>query len=232
MYDPQINMKGIRRSSMIQEVPVNFSRKIVVADGSEIHCLSAPSKRNQNAMKDVVTRAIVFASVFVVFLLRGNTSIFRFNTPNRVTLVTEIESLKQDLQSFEKLKKQYIDEETQLNWDKQHIAESEDIAASILASSRELSERFHAEEHHIKEVTEHMHEHMQLAAKSNANAAVRDHESVINLSRDIQETYKEAKQENQEKLALRRQIAKAIEELQQKNIDVPQDIYDRMNSVH
>ena len=214
---------------MIQEVPVSFSNKVVVDHGSEKHCPSAPPK--QSIVKDLVIKAFVLASMFSVFLVKGNTTILRFNTPSRVTLLSEIDSRKHELESFQKLKKQYVDEETQLNWDKQHISESEDIVTSMLASSQELSERFHDEEHHIRQETEHMHKDLQAAARSNSNAAEQDHDSVRKLSRDIQETYKEVKQEHEETIQLRRQIAKTMEELRQKNIAVPEDIYERLNSL-
>jgi hypothetical protein len=117
-----------RRSSMIQEIPLKYSDKVVVNNGDDSQSpLASPSK--PSAAKELIRTLVVFASMFVVFLLKGNTSLFRFNTPCRISLLREIDRLQHDLESFERLKKQYVDEEVQLQWDKQHILESEDIGA-------------------------------------------------------------------------------------------------------
>lgn len=215
---------------MIQEVPTEFSKRVVVNHGTDGQPQQTPSKPNA-ATKDIAIKSLVLASMFIVFIFKGNTSIFRFNTPSRVSLLNEIDHLKYDLKAYEALKEQYVHEEMQLQWDKQHITESEEVVTSMLASSKDLSDRFHDVQQHIKEESDHMHEDIQAATKSSNNAAKHDHETVMMLSQDIQKTNSEAKHEHEETVSLRRQISKVIEELNQKNIKVPDHIYDKLNSL-
>ena len=124
-----------------------------------------------------------------VFLLRRNTSLFRFNVPSRVSLLSKINQLKHDLEFYEKLKKQYANKEVQLQWDRLHIQESEEIVNGMAASSQELTF-------------------------------------------DIEEAFVVAKQVQDEIAELRRQIAETMKELIQQNIDVPKDLFDRLDSTH
>lgn len=230
MCAPHINMKGIRRSSMIQEIPLKYSDKVVVNNGDDSQSpLASPSK--PSAAKELIRTLVVFASMFVVFLLKGNTSLFRFNTPCRISLLREIDRLQHDLESFERLKKQYVDEEVQLQWDNQHILESEDIVTSMVSSSMELSTKFHEEEQHIKETSAHIHEDMQAASKLANVEHQKDDERVHSLSRDVQEMYLQTKHEHEETVALRRQIAETMEELRKQHVIVPQDIYNRLEAL-
>ncbi|KAL3777542.1 hypothetical protein ACHAWO_005961 [Cyclotella atomus] len=223
-------MKAIRRSSMIQEVPAEFSERVVVNHGTDGQPPSTPSKPSA-AVKDITIKSLVIASMFVVFLFKANTSIFRFNTPSRVSLLDEIDHLKHDLKAYEALKEQYVNEEMQLQWDKQHITESEEVVTSMIASSKDLSDRFHDVEQHMKEENDHMHEGIQAASKSSTNAAKHDHETVMKLSKDIQETNAEARHAHEETVSLRRQISEMMEELSQKNIKIPEQIYDKLNAL-
>lgn len=124
-----------------------------------------------------------------VFLLRRNTSLFRFNVPSRVSLLSKINQLKHDLEFYEKLKKQYANKEVQLQWDRLHIQESEEIVNGMAASSQELTF-------------------------------------------DIEEAFVVAKQVQDEIAELRRQITETMKELIQQNIDVPKDLFDRLDSTH
>ena len=74
-----------------------------------------------------------------VFLLRRNTSLFRFNVPSRVSLLSKTNQLKHDLEFYEKMKKQYANKEVQLQWDRQHIQKPEEIVNGMAASSQELT---------------------------------------------------------------------------------------------
>lgn len=228
-----MKMKGIRRSSMIQEVPVKFSDRVLVNNGNDAHCLKMegePSK--SNAVREIVKTCAVAASLCIVFLCKGNRSMFRFNAPSRITLLDEIDHLKHDLEPFEKVKEQLVEEEVHLNWDKQRIAESEDIVSSMVASSKELSARFHEEEIHLQAETHRMHEDIQKASKLSSDAAKHDHDTVHDLSSDIQATYLEAKHEHEETVALRRQVYQTMQELRKQNIEVPNEVYERLNALH
>lgn len=229
---PQMKMRGgmNRRSSMVQEVPVKFSKKLDLSNHSSSQC--AVSHTKPSSVKEIIKNLLVLASMFSVFLLKGNTSLFRFNTPSRVSLLSEIDHLKHDLASYDKLKKQYANEEVQLKWDRQHIQESEDIVNDMVASSQDLSARFHEEEQHVKEEQQHLHEEIQVASKHKNEAATSYHESTTALSRDIEQTYVEAKHEQEEIAELRRQISQTLKDLTQQNIDIPKDLFDRLNSLH
>ena len=220
----------IRRSSMVEEVPVKFSKKLDLSNENTSQC--PVSNMKPSIVKELIKTLLILASIFSVFLLKGNTSVFRFNTPSRVSLLSEIDHLKLDLESYEKLKNQLANEEVQLKWDRQHIQESEDIVNDMVASSRDLSARFHEEEQHVKEEQQHLHEEIQVASKQKNEAASRYHESTIALSRDIEETYIEAKHEQEDITELRRQISQTMKDLTQQNIDVPKDLFDRLNSLH
>ena len=196
--------------------------RLAVDNGSASQCPSPPSK--SSPVKDIFTTATVCVLMFTSFLFAGDASISRLNALSRDNLLREIDSLQQDLESFEKLKQQYDHDETQLNWDKQQIIESEDIVTNMLNESQELSERFNDEEREIRQESEHMHQDLLAAAKSNREAATRDQESISYLRKDLQDAYIEVKQEHEDTVQLRRQIAEMMIELRRKNIAIPEHI--------
>lgn len=226
-------MKAIRRSSMIEDVPLNFSKKVVVESGiisaEDRNRDAAHSKRD--AVKDIVSMALMFISMFSVFLVKGNTFVLKFNRPSRVSLLSEIDRLQQDLEAFRKLKEEYKDEEAQLTWDKEHILETEHIVTSMLEKSREAKEQSYNGEIKIKEEIEHMHEDMQTDNKSSNNAAKHDSGLIRDLKKDIEDTNREIKQEQDETALLRQQITETMAMLRQKNISLPEHLHDRLNSL-
>eukprot|EP00956_Cyclotella_meneghiniana_P023771 scaffold46878_cov72-Cyclotella_meneghiniana.AAC.2 len=214
----------IRRSSMVEEVPVKFSKKLDLSNENTSQC--PVSNMKPSLVKEIIKTLLILASIFSVFLLKGNTSVFRFNTPSRVSLLSEIHHLKHDLESYERLKKQLADKEVQLKWDRQRIQESEEIVNGMVTSSQDLSARLHEQEQQDQQ----LHEEIQVASKQKNEAATRYHESTIALSRDIKNTYVEAKHEQEDIAELRRQISQTMKDLTQQNIDVPKELFDRLKS--
>ena len=226
-------MKGIRRSSMIQEVPVKFSDRVLVHNGSDGQCQKMEVKPPKpNAVREIAKTCAIAASLCIVFLCKGNRSIFRFNAPSRITLLNEIDILKHSVEPFEKVRQEFFEEEVHLKWDKQRIAESEDVVSSMVSSSKELSARFHDEERHLQAETNHIHEEIQKAAKVSSHVAKHDHDAVHDASKDIQATYLEGKREHEETVALRRQVYETMEELRKQNVEVPNEVYERLNALH
>ena len=224
---PQMIMKRggkTRRSSMIEEVPAKFFTKLEPSSDNFLQCTAKHAK--PSLIKEIIKTLLILASIFSVFLLKGNTSVFRFNTPSRVSLLSEIDHLKHDLESYERLKKQLADKEVQLKWDRQRIQESEEIVNGMVTSSQDLSARLHEQEQQDQQ----LHEEIQVASKQKNEAATRYHESTIALSRDIKNTYVEAKHEQEDIAELRRQISQTMKDLTQQNIDVPKELFDRLKS--
>jgi cell division septum initiation protein DivIVA len=174
----------------------------------------------------------VLGAIFGVFLLKGNTSLFRFNTPSRVSLLHQIDELKHDLESYEKLKKTYVDDAVQLSWDKQHIIESENVVHSMMNSSIELSQHFYEEEQKLLKENEHAQELVAELSRHASDAVQLDHEAMRRVSREIEKSYSVAQNEHQKNVALRRQIAETMKELKRHNIAVPEHILQRLVSQH
>ena len=122
---------------MVEEVPVKYSKELDLNSENSSQCPVSNTK--PSVVKEIIKTLLILASIFSVFLLKGNTSVFRFNTPSRVSLLSEIDHLKHDLESYERLKKQLADKEVQLKWDRQHIQEPEEIVNGMAASSQELT---------------------------------------------------------------------------------------------
>eukprot|EP00956_Cyclotella_meneghiniana_P021354 scaffold38787_cov73-Cyclotella_meneghiniana.AAC.10 len=177
----------IRRSSMVEEVPVKYSKELDLNSENSSQCPVSNTK--PSVVKEIIKTLLILASIFSVFLLKRNTSVFRFNTPSRVSLLSEIDHLKHDLESYERLKKQLADKEVQLKWDRQHIQESEEIVNGVVTSSQDLTF-------------------------------------------DIEEALIVVKHEQEEIAELRRQIAITMKDLIQQNIDIPKDLFDRLDSLH
>lgn len=218
---------------MISEVPLQFSSSVVVKNGDD-NCKSTTEAilTKPSFVKDIMKTLTVLVSLFVVFLLKGNTTLFRFNTPSRISLLHQIDELKHDLESYEKLKKTYVDDAVQLSWDKQHIIESERVVQSMMNSSIELSQHFYDEEQKLLKENEHAHELVDELSKYASDAAQLDHEAMRKISRDIEESYSEVQNEHQRNIALRRQIAETLKELKLQNIEVPEHILQSLVSQH
>ncbi|KAL3787346.1 hypothetical protein HJC23_004371 [Cyclotella cryptica] len=231
MCTPQTKPR-IRRSSMISEVPVNFSSSVVVKDGDEGYSRTEATSTKPCIVKDMIKTLTVLGSMFAVFLLKGNASLFRFNTPSRISLVHQIDELKHDLESYETLKKTYVDDAVQLSWDKQHIIESERVVNSMMNSSIELSQHFYDEEQKLIQENEQAHQLVAELSKHAADAVQLDHEAMLKISREVEESYSEAQNEHRQNVALRRQIAETMQELKRRNIEVPEHILQSLFAQH
>eukprot|EP00804_Cyclotella_cryptica_P004177 CCRYP_014555-RA/>CCRYP_014555-RA protein AED:0.43 eAED:0.43 QI:0/-1/0/1/-1/1/1/0/219 len=217
---------------MISEVPVNFSSSVVVKDGDEGYSRTEATSTKPCIVKDMIKTLTVLGSMFAVFLLKGNASLFRFNTPSRISLVHQIDELKHDLESYETLKKTYVDDAVQLSWDKQHIIESERVVNSMMNSSIELSQHFYDEEQKLIQENEQAHQLVAELSKHAADAVQLDHEAMLKISREVEESYSEAQNEHRQNVALRRQIAETMQELKRRNIEVPEHILQSLFAQH
>lgn len=225
-------MKGIRRSSMLEDVPLQFSDKVVVDScSSSKERLSPNAPLKQGVIYDIATKALFIAPMISIFLVADSILILRTNTPSRVALLNEIDRLEHNLESYKILKKKYQDEEVQLNWDKRHIKESESIVQTMLTKSQEVKERSYSEERAIKEETKHMQDDLHRDINANNMAAQHNSEAVHDLKKEIQRIQHEIKLEQDETVALRRQIAQTMTNLSHKNISLPEHLHDRLNSL-
>jgi hypothetical protein len=216
---------------MISEVPLKFSPSVVVNKGDDgCDSRTEATLTKPSVVKDTIKTLMVLGSMFALFLLKGNTSLFRFNTPSRISLQQQIQELKHDLESYEKLKKTYVDDAVQLSWDKQQITESEDVVHSMLNSTIERSQRFYDEEQKLIKKNEHAHEEVAELLKDGSASVQLDHEAMLKISRAIEETYTKVHHEHQQNVALRQQIAETIKEMRRQNIEVPEQILQSLAS--
>ena len=164
-------------------------------------------------MKDIIKFLTVLASLFAVFLLKGNMSVFRFNRPSQITLLTQIDELKHDLDAYEK-----------------HITHSEGVVKSLAQSTDEMMSRFNDEELKIMVQSETIHRDIAEASEDGNDASRLDHEAMVRVSKDIQESNSRADLEHQENSLLRRQIGEKMEEFRRNSIDVPDHILQSLSS--
>lgn len=210
---------------MISEVPIKFSPSVVVNNGDDgCDSRAEDTLTKPSVVKDIMKTLMFLGSMFAVFLLKGNTTLFRINTPSRISLLHQIEELKHDLESYEKLKKTYVDDAVQLSWDKQQITESEEVVHSMLNTTIELSQRFYEKEQHLIKKNEHIHEEIAELLKDGSAAGQLDHEAMLKISRAIEETYSKVNYEHRQNVALRQQIAQTIQEMKRQNMEIPEQI--------
>ncbi|KAL7518429.1 hypothetical protein ACHAWX_003252 [Stephanocyclus meneghinianus] len=222
-------MPGPMRSS----APPRRSSSLIVDNGDDDSCSrmeATPTK--PSVVKDIIKTLVVLGFMFAVFLLRGNTSLFRFHAPSRLSLLHQLQELQHDLESYEELKKWYVDAEVKLSWEKHQIMESEDVVHSLQNSTIELSKRFYDQEQKLLRQNERAHEELAEFAKDAAAAAQLDHKAMLEISREIEKSYSQVHNKHQQNIALRRQIAETIQEMKRQNMEVPEHILARLNSEH
>ena len=220
-------MPGHMRSS----APPRRSSSLIVDNGDDdgFSRMEATPKK-PSVVKDIIKTLVVLGFVFAVFLLRGNTSLFRFHAPSRLSLLDRLQELQHDLQSYEELKKWYVDAEVKLSWEKQQITESEDVVHSLRNSTIDLSRRFYDQEQKLLRQNERAREELAEFAKAASAAAQLDHDAMLEISRDIEETYSQVLNKRQQNFDLRRQIAETIQEMKRHNMEVPDHILVRLKS--
>lgn len=137
-------------------------------------------------------------------------------------MLDQISKLKNDLDSFNRLKKSFVDDELELGWERQHISELETNIHGIENTLKQVSRKFREEEEELMEKNKQMNEVLQTAFQQNVNAQKLDHEAMAKLSRTISETYSQLDKEHRENTELRRQVAKMMEEMKLEHIPIPE----------
>eukprot|EP01082_Thalassiosira_pseudonana_P003902 g2495.t1 g2495 contig12:234265-234945(+) len=205
----------IRRVSM-QHVPLKkYSDSVLIDSGSAtVYTLSS---NKQHSVNDIFKTISILAVCFVFVLLKGSTSFH-----SKPITLDQISKLKNDLDSFNRLKKSFVDDELELGWDRQHISELETNIHGIENTLKQVSRKFREEEEELMEKNKQMNEVLQTAFQQNVNAQKLDHEAMAQLSRKISETYSQLDKEHRENTELRRQVAKMMEEMKLEHIPIPE----------
>lgn len=133
----------------------------------------------------------------------------------RDALSRQIESLNHDLESFEKLKKSFIDDEMELSWDRQHVAELEENLKRMKSSFDMLTLQFSGEEKILKEKNRQMIEALKASSKIAADSIKLDHNVMKDISTELAKTEQEYAKEHVQNQELKKLIAEKAEEIKQ-----------------
>lgn len=177
--------------------------------GNEIENASAirspPNARRRRfniVLKKVLFGSCLTAACCFTFLSRGTHA-----------LSSRIDALARDIDSSERLKRDLVDEQLELRWERQHAEQLETTIASMRDSFGRAKRSFHEEETELVARNE-----VLAAALDDRNSSV----ASARLSRHAAAAHAELESEEGDNALLKREFATMVSEMRKENIPLPQ----------
>ena len=197
-------------TEIIYKLPhVPFPKTDVMVDiGTIEHPRCNIKKRS---FSEIVKTALFCTSIFMVFILRGNNSV-----------VDPLVRLSHQLESLDRLKKEFVDDELELSWDRQHIAELQSNIDSMKSSFGNLRKQFHQEEASLIQKNESFREAIASTTELHSSVQKLDRDVFLQLASQVEKAHMELDQEMAENAKLKKLLADTIDEMNRQNIPIPE----------
>ena len=193
------------------------SNNIVLESGTAT--THSPPNARKRTFSDMLKTGLLFGLCFVVVLFKGNT-IFAFSGTNAT--LDQISKLTHDLDSFDRLKKEFVNDELELRWDRQHIAELLENVQSMRDGFGRVTQSFYQQEHDLVKKNGSLREALITSSELNTNIRKLDHDEAVQLSKQVEKVHSELENEVAKNAVLKKLLAETIQEMQKENIPVSQ----------
>mmetsp|Transcript_8482 Transcript_8482/g.18987 ORF Transcript_8482/g.18987 Transcript_8482/m.18987 type:complete len:225 (-) Transcript_8482:154-828(-) len=198
----------------LPEMPLyKCASTIILECGNTTH---APSNTKKRSFDNIAKTALFCGSCFAVLLLRGS-DIFSSNA-----MGNQIDTLIHDLDSFNRLKKELVDDELELNWDRQHMSELDDNIESMKGSFERLTHFYHQEEADLGKKNESLREALIISSDPHSSVHELDRDVFLQLSKQAGKVQSELDHEMAENAALKKRLAETITDMQNALLPVPE----------
>lgn len=137
-------------------------------------------------------------------------------------MMDQVSKLTHDLEPFNQLKKEFVDDELELSWDRQHIAELQDSMKSMKDSFEKVARTFGTEEEDLVKKNESLREALVTSSHLNSSVQKLDQGVFLQLSRQAARVHMELDAEMAENAALRKALADTMWDMEKQKMDVPQ----------
>ena len=205
------------KANVVLQLPqapkVKYTSDLVVANGND----KASGDITKRGLLDKVKCALFIASCLLVV---GGNGIF--STPVSSGVMNRLSKLTHDLNSLDQLKKEFVDDELEIQWDRQHIRELQENTASMKESFKKLARTFDAETKNLYVGNESLREALAASAELQEEADKFDRQALMELSRQADMIHMQLDQEGRENARLRRLLAETMDVMRDENLPVPQ----------
>jgi len=140
--------------------------------------------------------------IFAVLILGWSTSLLSFDEPSLGTLQNQIQNLQRDLRGFDKMKDEYIREEIEIVWDKQHLLELNEQQSELNRDLSHLSESFEQEASALRDNQRQMNRALSALHESNDKMRAQDMEVLKRLDEESGKAQEKMHEEHQEHVVL------------------------------
>ncbi|KAL7490079.1 hypothetical protein ACHAW6_015806 [Cyclotella cf. meneghiniana] len=140
--------------------------------------------------------------VFAVLILGWSTSLLSSDEPSLATLQNQIRNLQRDLWGFDKMKDEYIREEIEITWDKQHLHELNEQQSELTRDLSHLSQSFEQEASALRDNQRQMNRALSALHESNDKMRSRDMEVLKRLDEESGKAQEKMHQEHEEHVVL------------------------------
>lgn len=140
--------------------------------------------------------------VFAVLILGWSTSLLSSDEPSLATLQNQIRNLQRDLRGFDKMKDEYIREEIEIIWDKQHLHELNEQQSELTRDLSHLSQSFEQESSALRDNQRQMNRALSALHESNDKMRGRDMEVLKRLDEESGKAQEKMHQEHEEHVVL------------------------------
>eukprot|EP00804_Cyclotella_cryptica_P004191 CCRYP_014554-RA/>CCRYP_014554-RA protein AED:0.35 eAED:0.35 QI:0/-1/0/1/-1/1/1/0/179 len=140
--------------------------------------------------------------LFAIVLLGWGTSLLSFNEPSLASLQKQILNLQRDLRGFDKMKEEYVREEIEIIWDKQHLLELNDQQSELNTNLSHLTESFKQEASALRDNRHQMDRALSALHDSNDQMRSQDMEVLRRLDEESGKAHEKMHEEHQEHVVL------------------------------
>lgn len=111
--------------------------------------------------------------------------------------------LQRQLQGYGDLKEEYVRDEIELRWDRQHLAELNDRRTALSKSLMHMSESFERDTDGLKKSNEHMARHLAALQEHGDEAKNKDLQIIHQIEEQTADAHRRANHEHAENMVLK-----------------------------
>ena len=123
--------------------------------------------------------------------------------PSITALEMQRTGLQRQLQGYGDLKEEYVRNEIELRWDRQHLAELNDRRTALRKSLMHMSESFERDTDGLKKSNEHMARHLAALQERSDEAKNKDLQIIHQIEEQTADAHRRANHEHAENMVLK-----------------------------
>ena len=198
---------------------VKIQSPISIDKGSDCP-MSRKDVTDKNKTLVNVTKSVLLLGLCCFALtVRGISSSFKSKESSPDVLLDKISKLTRDLDAFDRLKKGFVNDEIELQWDQQHISDLEQRISNMKLGFEHFQEYEHAVEDSLRSENRDMKIAIAESAKQMQEDTSRDYVVLGTLAHEVKEATIQLEGERNLNIALQKTLDQMTKELEkQRNL--------------